>query len=164
MASESFIGRLQKLDVRAWAAVGATLLLVGGVMWVVPTTPNSGSFTFDTARRGMESAKPLELAMPVQGSIVDGSDADFYRIEPLKSAYRLDVHFANGSQKMIPGLRVFDAAKNLVLDKSSELIRSPGGSANGSFIAQSNMTYFVQIYGQRNTTGPYTLTVSVRQP
>jgi hypothetical protein len=163
-SSDSFFVRLQNLDIRAWAAVAAALLLIGGVMWVVPTTPNSQSFTFDAARRGMESARPLELAMPIQGSIVDGSDADFYRITPLKASYRLDVHLANGSPKMIPGLRVFDAARNLVLDKSPELIRAPGGSVDGSFIAQSSMTYFVQIFGQRNTTGPYTLTVSVRQP
>jgi len=133
-------------------------------MWVVPTTPNSQSFTFDSARRGIPNALPLELGKTMQGAIVDGSDQDFYRIEPLKSAYRLDVLMTTGSDKMIPALRVFDAAQNLIQDKTAEFLRRPGANINSSFLAQSNVTYYIQVFTQRNTTGPYSLTVSVRQP
>ena len=164
MASENWFRRIRLLDVRLLAAIAATLMLVAGVMWVVPTTPTSNSFTFDTTRRGISAARTIELAKPVEGNLVDGSDMDFYRIDPLKSSYRLDVHMANGSAKLIPGLRVFDTAQNLVQDKTAEYVRKPGADIDGSFIAQSNILYYVQVFSQRNTTGPYTLTVTVRQP
>jgi hypothetical protein len=164
MTSDTWFDRIRSLDVRILAAIVATVLLVGGVMWVVPTTPNSQSFTFDSARRGIPNALPLELGKTMQGAIVDGSDQDFYRIEPLKSAYRLDVLMTTGSDKMIPALRVFDAAQNLIQDKTAEFLRRPGANINSSFLAQSNVTYYIQVFTQRNTTGPYSLTVSMRQP
>ena len=164
MASQTWFARVRAIDVRILAAVAAALMLIVGVMWVVPTTPDSKSFVFDTARRGISNARAIESGKPVQGNIVDGSDEDFYRIDPLKDASRLDVHMVNGSDKMIPGLRVFDAAKTLLQDKTTEYARSPGASVDVSLLAQSNTTYYVQVFSQRNTTGSYTLTVTARQP
>ena len=77
MDQENWFGRIRSLDIRVVASIAAALMLVIGVMWVVPTTPTSNSFTFDSARRGMDSAKPLSFDEVVKGSIVDGSDADF---------------------------------------------------------------------------------------
>jgi hypothetical protein len=162
MPWNAWFGRIRSLDVRLLAAIAATLMLVFGVMWVVPTTPSSQSFTFDTARRSIESARPLDLEKPIAGTIVDGSDMEFYRIPPLQSSFRLDVRMTNGSQKMIPALRVFDATKSLIQDKTQEYVRRPGADIECSFLAQSNMTYYIQVFSQRNTTGPYTLTVTVR--
>src|SRR5215813_2306760 len=125
MASETWFGRIRSLDVRLLAGAAATLMLVIGVMWVVPTTPSSNSFTFDTARRGIEAARPIELSKPVEGTLVDGSDTDFYRIDPLKSSYRLDLHMMNGSAKLIPGLRIFDATKTLIQIERSNLFAGP---------------------------------------
>jgi hypothetical protein len=154
---------LRTVDVRLLAAAGATLLLIAGVMWVVPTTPNSNSFTFDTTRRGISDARSIELAKPIRGALVDGSDADFYRISPLQSSYRLDIRLTNNSTTLIPALRIFDATKTLVQEKGVSL-REPGASLESSFKAQSNMTYYVQVLGQANTTGPYVLLVTVHQP
>ena len=162
MAPDTWFGRVRATDVRVLAAIAATLLLIIGVMWIVPTTPNSNNFTFDTARRGMEDARPIELATPVQGNIVDGSDADFYRIDPLSSSFRLDVHMTNGSEKLIPAVRIFDATRSLVEEKTVEYLRTPGVNVDCSFLAQSRMTYYVQVFSQRNTTGRYTLTVTMR--
>jgi len=100
----------------------------------------------------------------VEGNIVDGSDEDFYEISPLKTAYRMDVQMTNGSKQMIPGMRIFDVAKNLVQDRSAEYLRHPGANINTSFLAESNKTYYIQVFTQRNTTGPYSLLVAVRQP
>jgi hypothetical protein len=164
MDPETWFGRIRSIDVRVLASIGAVLLLVIGVMWVVPTTPTSNNFTFDSARRGIENAKPIELDQLVKGNIVDGSDADFYRLTPLKAAYRVDVRLVNGSPTMIPGLRIFDATRSLVQDKTIEYIKSPGGSIECSFLAQSNMIYYIQVLSQRSTTGPYTLAASIRKP
>jgi hypothetical protein len=164
MSSETWFARVRALDVRLWAAAAATLMLVFGVMWVIPTTPESSTFTFDNARRNISAARPVDLSMPISGNLVDGSDMDFYRISPLQSSFRLDVHLANGSSRLIPGLRIFDASQQLVQDKTAEYTRKPGADADVSFIARSNMTYYVQVFSQRNTTGSYTLTVTVRQP
>jgi len=164
MASETPFARIRALDVRLLAAIAATLLLVIGVMWVIPTTPNSNSFTFDTARRTISSARPVEFEKPVEGAIVDGSDSDFYEVKPVQNPAHLNVHMSCGAANLIPALRVFDGAKNVVQEKADEYVRRPGGDIDFSFLAQANMTYYIQVLSQRNTTGPYTLTVTVRQP
>ena len=151
------------IDVRLLAAIAATLMLIGGVMWIVPTTPNSNSFTFDKARRDVSAARPIEMARPLEGMLVDGSDADFYRIDPLRAAASIDVHLMNGSVKLIPGLRVLDGNRELVVEKTLEYVQSPGTNADCSFQAQANMRYYVEVFGQRNTIGAYVLTVSKRE-
>src|SRR5262249_46371955 len=162
--SHSWLGRILELDVRLLASVAAALLLIVGVMWVVPTTPNSKSFTFEKARRGMSDARPIEVGQSTEGHIVDGSDEDFYRIDPLNASFRLDVRMKVGSPKMIPGLRIFDSSRNLIEDKTTEFLRQPGADIDCSFLAQSNMTYYLQVFTQRNTIGPYALSVEVRKP
>ena len=164
MASDTLWERIQSVDVRIWAAIGASLLLIAGVMWIVPFTPSSDNFAFDTTRRDIAQARFIDMATPVQGGIVDGSDADFYRIKPARSAVRLDVHMANGSKTLIPSIRIYDTTKNLVVEKSKEYVKSPGADLDCTFLAQSNMTYYVEVMGQRNTIGAYTLTVSIRNP
>jgi len=163
MTSETWLGRLRAIDVRILAAIGATVLLVGGVMWVIPTTPDSNSFKFDSTRRSIADARPLELGKPLQGSINDGSDVDYYRFTAPENG-QINVRMTSGSPKMIPALRVFDAGKNLIQDKTAEYQQRPGTEIESSFPAQSNATYYLEVFTQRNTTGPYTLTVSVRHP
>src|SRR5262245_29247598 len=104
------LSRISALDIRLVAAIAATLLLIVGVMWVVPTTTNSNSFTFDTARRGVSNARAIEPGKTVQGAIVDGSDADFYEIRPVQNSHRIDVRMT-GSDKLIPGLRILNGTK-----------------------------------------------------
>jgi hypothetical protein len=158
------LSRIRALDIRLLAGVAAALMLVAGVMWVVPTTPNSSSFTFDTNRRGISSARVIEFGKPLQGNIVDGSDFDLYRVTPFERSTRLDVHMTNGSPKLIPGLLIFDAMENLVQDKTTEYVKKPGTAIETSFLAEANTMYYLQVLSQRNTIGPYTLTVSVQSP
>ena len=160
----SLLDQIRSWDIRIWAAIGASLLLIAGVMWTIPFTPDASNFTFDTSRRDVANARVIPMDQPVNGELVDGSDTDFYRIAPFKSGVRLDLHMANGSPKLIPALRVYDSSKNLVIQKSQEYLKTPGANIDGSFLADSNRTYYVQVYGQRNTTGPYSLTVKIRTP
>ncbi|HLH31903.1 MAG TPA: hypothetical protein VKY31_11930 [Terriglobia bacterium] len=151
-------------DIRIWAAIGASVLLFAGVMWTIPFTPDAQNFTFDTTRRDVANARIIDLGQPVNGQLVDGSDTDFYRIAPRQSAVRMDVHMANGSPKLIPAVRVYDSTKNIVVEKSKEYLKTPGANLDCTFLAESNRTYYIQVFGQRNTTGPYTLTVNPRTP
>jgi len=160
----SWFERMRSWDIRVWASIGASLLLIAGVMWTIPFTPDTTNFTFDTTRRDIANAHEIQIDQPLNGQLVDGSDTDFYRIAPLPGAVRLDVHMGNGSTKLIPALRVYDSAKNIVAEKSKEVLRTPGANLDCSFIAQSDRTYYLQVLSQRNTSGPYTLTVSVRTP
>jgi hypothetical protein len=161
MASETWFERIRALDVRLIAAIGAALLLTGGVMWVVPTTPASQSFTFDTYPTDVSNPQVIEFGKAVAGSLVDGSDMDFYRVNPREKSYRMEVHMANGSPDMIPALRVFDE-KNLVQDRSVGSVMQPGANIEFSFNARSNTLYFVQVSSQRNTNGSYSLTINVQ--
>jgi hypothetical protein len=165
MTSDTWFGRLRNIDPRVPAAVAATLMLIVGVMWVVPTTPESQTFQFLTERRGIEHALQIELEKPVEGQLVDGSDTEFYRIvTPRQSPFQLDVRMTNGSKAMIPGLRVFDANGTVIQDKTAEYIQRPGSDIHSSLPAEANTTYYVQVFSQRNTIGFYTLTVTARQP
>src|SRR5689334_5686342 len=100
MTFDTWLGRIRAVDVRVLAAIGATVLLVGGVMWVIPTTPDSNSFKFDSARRSISDARPLDLGKQIEGRINDGSDVDYYRVSVPRSSY-VEIHMAIGSQAMI---------------------------------------------------------------
>jgi hypothetical protein len=160
----SWFERVRSWDIRIWASIGASLLLIAGVMWTIPFTPDATNFTFDTTRRDVTNARMIEMGQPVNGQLVDGSDTDFYRIPPLQSSVQLDLHMANESPRLIPALRVYDSTKNLVIEKSKEYLKKPGANPDCSFLAQSDRTYYVQILSQRNTIGAYALTVSARTP
>lgn len=164
MATDTLLERMRAVDIRVWASIGATLLLIGGVMWIIPFTPASDNFAFDTTRRDVAQARAIEMDQPIQDKIVDGSDTDFYRIPPVSSAVRMDLHLANGSTTLIPFIRVYDTTKNLLVEKGKEFLHTPGANLDCTFLARSNMAYYIQVFSQRNTTGPYTLTVTVRKP
>lgn len=156
--------RIRPFDIRVIAAAIAAVLLIGGVMWVVPTTPNSQSFQFDASRRDVSAARPIEFGTVREGTMVDGSDVDFYRLDPAQGPRSIAVHMASKAPKMIPALVIFDAAGNLVQDKTAEYTRKPGADIETSFEAKPGTIYYVQVFTQRNTTGTYTLTVAERQP
>jgi len=150
MAAKNWFAGIRTIDIRLIAAAGAALLLIGAVMWTIPTTPDSNSFTFDQPRRDFSSARPLEINKPVQGRIVDGSDADYYRFRS-GSGGRVQIHVRNDSGTLIPALDIYDTTKKLIDEKLG---------AGDSLLAQANTIYYIQISGQRSTTGPYTLIVN----
>ena len=150
MAANSLFARIRKIDVRIIASAAAALLLIVGVMWTIPTTPESNEFTFDAARRTLYNARPIEINQAVPGQIVDGSDIDYYQIHagfggPLR------IHIEVNSGGMIPAIDVYGANKKLIEEKLGPDL---------SFASTANATYYIQVSGQRSTTGDYTLTVS----
>ena len=151
MAAKTWFARVRSIDVRIIAAAAAAVLLIGGVMWTIPTTPDSNSFTFDAPRRDFSSARLVEPGKPIQGQIVDGSDIDYYRINSGAAGGRVQIHIRNNSSAFVPGLSVYDSAKKLIEERLA---------ADYSLATQPNTTYYVQVWGQRSTTGPYTLTVT----
>jgi len=40
MAAKTWFARVRSIDVRIIAAAAAAVLLIGGVMWTIPTTPD----------------------------------------------------------------------------------------------------------------------------
>src|SRR5262249_41620649 len=150
MTFDAWLGRIRAVDVRVFAAIAATVLLVGGVMWVIPTTPDSTSFKFDSERRSITDARPLDFGTATEGSINDGSDVDYYRISSPRNLY-VEIRMTTGSRTMIPGLRIFDASKNLIQDKVPEYQQRPGAEISASFLAQANTMYYLEVLAQRNT-------------
>jgi len=147
MAAASLFERVKTIDVRIVAAAAAALLLIVGVMWTIPTTPKSNSFTFDSARRSLSNAKPLEINHPVSGQIVDGSDVDYYQMRSGPGG-EFRVHVAIDAGTLLPALDIYDRDKNIMREKLGP---------DDTFIAQPNTTYYIQVAGQRSTTGNYTL-------
>ena len=139
----------KKIDVRVIAAAGAALLLIGGVMWTIPTTPESNSFTFDAPRRDFASARTVEIGKSIEGRLVDGSDIDYYRIT--SPGGRLQIHVRTEGGTLLAGLDIYDEAKKLIQETLEP---------EYSLASQPNATYYIQVWGQRSTTGPYILTVT----
>jgi|SRR5213593_1339555 len=150
MTAKNWFAGIRTIDIRLIAAAGAALLLIGGVMWTIPTTPDSNSFTFDLPRRDFASARPLEMNKPVRGRIVDGSDIDYYRLSS-GSGGRFQIHVRTDSDTFSPALDVYDATKKLIDAKLGP---------DDSLVAQPGTVYYIQLSGQHGTTGPYTLIVN----
>ena len=152
MAAKNWFAGIRTIDVRLIAAAGAALLLIGGVMWTIPTTPESNEFRFDAARRNLSNAKSISFNQPLSGQIVDGSDIDYYRISSGPGG-RFYIHMRNESGTLAPALDIYDATKKLIDEKLGP---------DDELVAQPNTIYYIQVSGQRNTTGQYTLMVSDR--
>jgi hypothetical protein len=150
MGGKNWLVRIRTIDVRLIAAVAASLLLIVGVMWTVPTTPESNSFTFDSARRNLSNARPIEINKPIPGEIVDGSDIDYYQIRSGAGGH-LRIHVQKDSGTLVPALDVYDAARKIIEEKLGP---------DYGFSGQPNTTYYIQVWGQRNTIGQYTVTVN----
>ena len=120
-------------------------------MWTIPTTPESNEFKFDSARRSLSNAKAIEINQPLPGHIVDGSDIDYYQIRSGPGG-RLHIHVRANSATLAPAIDVYDKNKKFVDEKLG---------TDCSFLAQPNTTYYVQVSGQRSTTGDYTLTIQM---
>ena len=150
MGAANWLARIRKTDIRLIASVAAALLLIGGVMWTIPTTPESNSFTFDSARRNLSNARPIGLNQAIPGHIVDGSDIDYYRINA-GAGGQLQIHVASVSGKLVPALDIYVANKKIIEEKLGP---------DYVFVAQANTTYYIQVSGQRGTTGDYLLTVT----
>ena len=150
MATMTWFARVRAIDVRLIAAVAAALLLIIGAMWTIPTTPESNSFTFDAARRDLSSARPVEVNKPIPGQIVDGSDIDYYRINSGAGGH-LQIHVQNDSGTLLPALDIYDARKKIIEEKLGP---------DYGLVGQPNTTYYIQVWGQRSTTGQYTLTIN----
>jgi len=80
---------------------------------------------------------------------VDGSDIDYYRISS-GAGGRFYIHVRNESGTLAPALDIYDATKKLIDEKLGP---------DDELVAQPNTIYYIQVSGQRNTTGQYTLTV-----
>jgi hypothetical protein len=154
MAANSLVARVKNIDVRIIAAAAAALLLVVGVMWTIPTTPESNEFKFDSARRNLSNARPIEMNQAVLGQIVDGSDIDYYQVRSGPGG-RLHIHITANSATLAPAIDVYDANKKLVDEKLGP---------DYSFVAQPGTTYYIQVSGQRSTTGDYILTIDMKGP
>ena len=80
---------------------------------------------------------------------MDGSDIDYYRISSGPGG-RFYIHVRTESGTLAPALDIYDAAKKLIDEKLGP---------DDELVAQPNTIYYIQVSGQRNTTGQYTLTV-----
>src|SRR2546426_2276745 len=110
MAPRNWFAGIRTIDIRLIAAAGAAVLLIGGVMWTIPTTPDSNSFTFDLPRRGFSGARAIEINKPDQGKLVDGNDIDYYRVRS-RPRGRFYIHVSTESAKLAPAPHIYRAAK-----------------------------------------------------
>ncbi len=107
---------------------------------------------------GPHLANPLNLDQPMEAEVKDVSDADYFTFTtPAPPRDRFEISIVNRSQTLAPHLRIFDS--NQMLLSSAKETHQPGESTKMLFSPEPNSTYFVNISGENDTVGAYTLRV-----
>ncbi len=107
-------------------------------------------------------ATPIDIGTDVKAGMMDGGDADYFKIMTGDGDASLVAAVANKSTTLRPQITLFDANKT---DLGSQYNTTDGGDISYAFKAAPNTTYFVRVrdyYGK--AAGDYTLTVAEKPP
>ncbi len=105
-------------------------------------------------------AKPISLASPIEASLMDPFDVDYFRLKTGTNGGNLSVVLENRSTTLKPGVKIYNADK---VDMGGVSNGTPGANLRHQVAAEPETEYFVGVgnYG-RGSDGDYTLTVTVQ--
>jgi Flp pilus assembly protein TadD len=101
-------------------------------------------------------ASRIELGKETPANIMDADDTDFYSFVSPRAG-TVSVVVTNKSATLVPALSTFYPDK-----RSSGFgpdVRTPGLNLRHTIDVLENQIYYIQVWSQSNTTGPYTLLV-----
>jgi hypothetical protein len=107
-------------------------------------------------------AKPIEIGNDVDASIMDGGDADYFKIVTGDEATPMLVSVANTSTTLRPQITLFARNKATL---GQQYNTTDGGDISYAFEAEANATYYIRVrdyYGK--AAGSYTLNASEKPP
>ena len=99
----------------------------------------------------------IALNTPINASIMDEADTDFYQFKTTAQSGQIKVSIENRSATLAPGINLFDANKSLIV--GGQYNDTKGANLEYLLSAQTNATYYLQVYG-RWSSGDYTLTLT----
>jgi hypothetical protein len=97
----------------------------------------------------------LEYA-PFKANIMDRDDTDFYSFLATRAG-KVTVEVHNESVALIPAVQLYGADMRSM--GFGPTLRDPGESLVTSMDVEKGQTYYIQVWSQANTSGPYSLWV-----
>ena len=105
-----------------------------------------------------QTANTIAVDQPVEAEIKDTTDADFFRfITPPPPRDRFAISLQNRSRTLRPHVRLFDK-QELIMPLGRES-REAGESYELIFSPEPNSTFFINVFGDHDSFGAYTLTI-----
>ncbi len=106
----------------------------------------------------LSTANTLAIDQPVEAEIKDTTDADFFRFTtPPPPRDRYTILIQNRSRTLAPHLRIYDR-QQLMMPLSHDP-RQAGESVEMVFSPEPNSTYYLNVFGDHDSFGAYTVTV-----
>ena len=100
-------------------------------------------------------AKSISVGGTIEANIMDNQDQDFYLVKA-SGAGQLTARFENSGTTLRPSIQVYDGNRKAIIGNYSH---EPLAQLDCPFPAQGGASYYIQITGVDNTSGPYKLTV-----
>jgi hypothetical protein len=115
--------------------------------------------TFDAYEPNDEifTASPLQLGTTIDANIMDTQDTDYYSFEAQRSG-KVTISVHNRSQTLIPAVTTF--SPDMRSTGFGPDVHTPGGHLEHTIEVEINKKYFIQVWGQSNTAGDYSVKVS----
>ena len=102
------------------------------------------------------NATKIALGEAMEANIMDGADTDFYSfVSSAAVTVNIDIH--NRSTTLIPAVATY--TPDMRNSGFGPDIRSPGENLHHTMKLEANQGYYIQVWGQANTDGAYTLTI-----
>jgi hypothetical protein len=106
----------------------------------------------------LRSANAVTVDQPLEAEIKDVTDVDYFSfVTPAPPRDRFEISIVNRSKTLAPHLRLFDS-QELLMPLGSES-HEPGESSSLVFSPEPNSTFYLNIFGEKDSSGAYTLTV-----
>ena len=106
----------------------------------------------------IQRAKDISVEKPIAGHVMDGADADYYRIKTSSKNSTVIVSINNPSSTLRPQLALFNGDKHKFWGNNG-YYWTPGQDLEHSFEAKADSVYYLAVSGYKST-GPYQLKVS----
>ncbi len=106
----------------------------------------------------IQRAKAISSEELIEGHIMDGADADYYRIKMSSKNSTVVVSINNPSTTLRPQIALFDEDKHKFWENNG-YNWTPGQDLEHSFEAEADSVYYLAVSGY-DSTGPYQLKVS----
>jgi hypothetical protein len=101
----------------------------------------------------ISSAHPIPVGQPIDANIMDGEDTDFYSFVADRTG-KMEVTLESQSPALIPAFTTFGPDKQPI-----EYVTVRGGILTRPIDVREHEVYYVEVWGQAKSSGPYTLRV-----
>jgi hypothetical protein len=102
------------------------------------------------------SARKFILGETIQANIMDARDNDYFSfVSPVNGSVSIDI--VNRSATLIPALTTF--TPDMRSSGFAPDVQKPGADLHHVMPVEANQVFYIQVWGQKETSGAYSLTI-----